>query len=213
MPSRADVSYATTPEVGGRVQLIGVDATRPDLGLQRWRKRGAGNRRALERGRIALRCSRRIEQDLQEIRRAGVGRRSQVLDQVELLLGVAGSGRDHRATDRARAPVEDEAAGRQVVREGVEDHVASAHPGGIEPARRAPRILVATFGLVDRTGRREEAPEPIDRIRDETAKGRRRLLPRRQFRLSQHRQACQRGSGRDVAPVRLRRDAGATRAP
>ena len=159
--------------------------------LQRWRERGAGNRSRLSDRHLALRRRRGVEQDLQEVRRAGIGGRTQVLDQVELLLGVARPSRDHRAANRARAAVEDESARRQVIRKRVQNDIARAQSGGIKAACCAPGVLVSRFGLVDRSRRREQPPEPLDRIGDETTEGRRRLLPRRQFRLAQDRQACQ----------------------
>jgi hypothetical protein len=118
-----------------------------------------------------------------------------VFDQVELLLGVAGAGRNHHAADRARARVEDEAAGRQVIGKRVEHQVAGAQAGSKERAARAPGIVVPAFRLVDRPGRGEQAAERGQRRRHaghEAAERRRGLLQSDQVGLAQHRQAGQR---------------------
>ena len=96
-----------------------------------------------ERGDVAARGGGRVEQDLEEVRRAAIGDRAEGLDELELLLGVAGPGRDDRAAERARGGIEDEAAGRQVIAEGVEHHVAGAEAGRVQRARAAPRIGLA----------------------------------------------------------------------
>jgi len=138
-----------------------------------------------------------VEQDLEEVRRAGIGRRAVGLDQVELLLGVAGAGRDHRAAERAGGGIEDEAARRQVIAEGVVHDVAAAETGGEQRARAVPRIGLGGFRLEDRAGRDEQVRERAGLDRDEAAEGQGGLLLRRQPRLAHHRQLRQRGAAGD----------------
>ena len=142
MPSRAGVSKAIDAEIGGAERLIGVDAARLDFVLQRFRKRRARHQRALDRGDIAAGAGRRIEQDFQEIRRAAIADRAIGLDQFELRFGIAGTGRDHRAAERARGGIEDEAARRQMIAEGVQHDIAGPEARGEQRPRAAPGIGV-----------------------------------------------------------------------
>ena len=180
-------------EVGGAERLIGIDAARLHFVLQRFRKGRAGNQRALDRGDVAAGAGGGVEQDLEEIRRAAVADRAIGLDQLELLLGIAGAGRNHRTAQRPRRGVEDEAAGRQMVAEGVEHHVAGPETGRKQRPRAAPGVGVDRLGLEDRPRRGEQPPERPQGPRDETAEGRRGLVQGREFRLAQHRQMRQRG--------------------
>ena len=134
-----------------------------------------------------------VEQDLEEIRRAAVADRAIGLDQLELLLGIAGAGRNHRAAQRPRRGVEDEAAGRQMIAEGVEHDVAGPEAGRKQRPRAAPGVGMSGLGLEDRAGRGKQPPERPQRPRDEAAERRRGLVQGREFRLAQHRQARQRG--------------------
>ena len=84
-------------KIGGAECLAGVDAARLHFFLQRFRKRRAGDQRALDRGYIAPAARSRVQQDLQEVRRAAIADRSVGLDQLELRVGVAGAGRNDRA--------------------------------------------------------------------------------------------------------------------
>ena len=113
----------------------------------------------LKRGGVLAGLLGLVEQDLQVVGHADVGRGLQVLDDVELLLGVAGAGGDDGAAERARPGVQDPAAGREVIGERVVDDVALAHAGGKQRARRAPPVLAEALGLEDRPGRHEDAGE------------------------------------------------------
>ena len=176
MPSRAGVSKAIEAEIGGAEGLVGVDAARLDLLLQRFRKGRARDQRALDRGDVAAGRGGGIEQDLQEVRRAAIADRPIGLDQLELRLGIAGAGRDHRAAERARGGIEDEAAGRQMIAEGVEHDVAGTEADGEQRPCAAPGIGLRAFRLEDRAGRGEQPRERAGRGRDEAAEGRRCLV-------------------------------------
>ena len=114
-----------------------------DLLLQRRRKRRAGNHRALDRGDVAVGGDGRIDQNLQEIGRAAIADRAIRFDQFELGFGIAGARRDDGAAERAGGGVEDEAAGRQVIAEGVQHDVARTKAGGKQRACAAPGIGVS----------------------------------------------------------------------
>ena len=89
------------------------------------------------RRRVLARLRRRVEQDLQEIRRADIARRPQMRDRLELLLGIAGAGGDDRAAERVRARLHDEAARREMIGEGIVHDVAGR--GSRRRRARAPR--------------------------------------------------------------------------
>ena len=117
-------------EIGGGIGLVGVDAAALDLRLQRRREGRAAHGRLLDRGDILAGGGRRIEQDFQKIRRAGIGHGLQMPDHFELLLGIAGPGRDHRTADRARAGIQHHAARHQMIGKRVQHYVALAEAGG-----------------------------------------------------------------------------------
>ena len=154
-----------------------------DFVLQRFRKRRAGNQRALDRGDIAAGAAGRVEQDLEEIRRAAVADRAIGLDQFELRLGIAGAGRDHRAAQRARRGIEDEAARRQMIAEGVQHHVAGPEARREQRPRAAPGIGMDGLGLEDRAGRGEQPSERAGEPGDEAAERRRGLVQGREVGL------------------------------
>ena len=97
-------------DIGGRVGLVGVDAARGDVLLEGFREGGAGDQRLPDAGGIAagFRCG--IEEDLEEVRRAAIGDRPEGGDHLELLLGLAGPGRDDDAAERPGARIHHEAA-------------------------------------------------------------------------------------------------------
>ena len=90
-------------ELGGGVALQHRDAARGEFLPQRGRQRRAGNEAAPERGGLAGLLG-GVEQDLQKVRRADIASRLEMRDRLELLLGIAGAGRDDRAAERMRAP-------------------------------------------------------------------------------------------------------------
>ena len=106
--------------------------------------------RLLEGGGVPAGLLRLVDQDLQVVRHADIDGRLQVLDRLELLLGVAGAGRDDGAAERARTRIQDPAAGRQVIGERVVHDVALADAGREQRARRAPPVLAEALGLEDR---------------------------------------------------------------
>ena len=181
-------------EVGGAERLIGIDAARLHFVLQRFRKRRAGYQRALDRGNVAPGACGGVEQDLQEIRRAAIADRAIGLDQLELLLGIAGAGRNHRAAQRPRRGVENEAAGRQMVAEGIEHDVAGPEARRKQRPRAAPGVGMDGLGLENRPRRGKQPPERSQGPGHEPAERRRGLVQGREFRLAQHRQARQRGA-------------------
>src|SRR5229473_1476292 len=85
--------------------------------------------------------------------RAAVAHRAIRFDQLELRFGIAGTGRNHRAAERARGGIEDEAAGGQMIAECVQHHVARPEAGREQRPRTAPGIRVDRFGLENRARR------------------------------------------------------------
>src|SRR5581483_5480670 len=96
---------------------------------------------------------RRIDQDLQKVRRAAIADRVVSLDQFELRVEIAGTRWNDRATERARGSVENEAAGRDVIAESVQHDVARSKAGRKQRARAPPGIGVPCFRLEDRSWR------------------------------------------------------------
>src|SRR5581483_7506282 len=119
---------------------------------QRRRERGARHQRALDRRDVAAGGSSGIEQDLQKVRRAAVADRTVGLDQLELLLGIAGPGGDDGAAECPRRGVEDETAGCEMIAEGVEHDITRAEADRKQGAGAAPGVVLAALGLEDRTG-------------------------------------------------------------
>jgi hypothetical protein len=91
-------------ELGGGVALQHRDAAAAEFVAQRSRQCRARNQRTLDRGRVLAGLLGGVEQDFQEVRRAHVTGRLELRDRLELLLGVAGTGRDHGAAERHRTP-------------------------------------------------------------------------------------------------------------
>ena len=61
-------------EIGSAERLVGFDAARLDLALERRRECRVGYQCALDRGDVAAGACRCVEQDLQKVRRAGCSR-------------------------------------------------------------------------------------------------------------------------------------------
>ncbi len=89
---------------------------------------------------------------------------------MQLLLGLAGAGRDHRAAERLGAALDHRARRGQVIGEGVVHQIAGAEPGGEEGPREAPVIRPPALRFVDRPGRHEDASEGRHRRRRQSAK-------------------------------------------
>ena len=103
--------------------------------------------------------SRLLEDDLQERRRAGVAGRPQIGDGLHLQFGLADAGREHRAAERARAGLENDAGRREVIGEVLWTRSPARNAGRVQRAREAPVIAAVALRLVDRAGRREDARE------------------------------------------------------
>ena len=84
-----------------------------------------------------------------------IGDRLQISDRAQLLLGLAGAGRDHRAAERLRRALGHRPGRGQMVGEGIVDEVAGAEAGGVEGARHAEEIGASGLQLVNRPGRGE----------------------------------------------------------
>src|SRR4029077_10492705 len=97
-------------------------------------------------------------------------------DQADWRVGIAGACRNHGAAERTRRRVEDEAAWRQVIAEGVEHDVAGPEADGEERTRAAPGIGKRAFGFEDGAGRGEQPRERAGGLGDEAAKRRRGLM-------------------------------------
>ena len=133
-----------------------------------------------------------LDEDLQEVRRAAIGFRTIGLDQLELLLGIAGTCGNDRAAQGPRAGIHDEAARRQMIAEGVEHHVAPAKARCEQRAREPPVISRLALGLVDAARRREHAPQPTPLRGGEAAERPLGALQLAERRLAHHRKARER---------------------
>ena len=99
-----------------------------------------------------------------------------------------------RAAERQRAQLQDEAAGRQMIGEGIVHDVAGAEAGGIKRARRTPPILALPFRLEDRPRRHQQALHLARWRGVEAAERRELLLQRRNVGFVQYRQLGERGA-------------------
>ncbi len=109
-------------------------------------------------------------------------------DRLDLQLGIADPARDHRAAERVRARLEDEAAGREMIGERVVYDVAGTEAGGEQRARRAIPVVRRTFRLEDRPRRHEQPADLAGRRDIEPAERRVLFLQRRDVRFAHHRQ-------------------------
>src|SRR5439155_98697 len=111
------------------------------------------------------------------------------------------AGRNHRASQRPRRGIEDEAAGRLMIAEGIEHHVAGPEARREQRTRPAPWVRMDRLGLEDRARRGEQPPERPQGPGHEPAEGWRGLVQGREFRLAQHwhaRQCSPAGHGSGV---------------
>jgi hypothetical protein len=115
-------------------------------------------------------------------------------DRLDLLLGVADAGRDHRAAERLGAGVHDVPARRQVIGERVVHDIAGPKAGGVERPRGAPPVGVIALGFEDRPRGHQQAPQLAGRLQRQSAERRHRLLQGRQVGLAQDRQLGERGA-------------------
>src|SRR5262249_52487793 len=124
---------------------------------------------APDRRSVLAALGRAVEQDFQEIGRAHVAGRLEMNDRVELLLGVADPAWDDRAAERVRARLQDERAGREMIRKSIVHDVAGPKAGREQRPRATARVVAKTLGLEDRTGRHVEAPDLAGRRHVEAA--------------------------------------------
>ena len=105
------------------------------------------------RGRVEPHALHRVGQRQHVGRRGHDHRGAELLDELDLLLGVAAAHRDHRGAERLAAVVGAEAAGEEAVAVGVEDDVLAARAGHAQRARhdRGPALDVA-LGVADHGG-------------------------------------------------------------
>src|SRR6185437_16868541 len=92
-------------------------------------------------------------QNLDEIRRADITARFEVLDRFQLLLGVSDAAGDRCATEVMRTGFEYVSAWREMIRKRIVHDVARPETGGEQRARRGLEILVVILRLEDRPRR------------------------------------------------------------
>ena len=163
-----------------------------ELFAQRGRQCGTRYKAPLDRGRSLPAILRRIEQDLEEVRRPDISRRPIMRDRIELLLGIADAAWNDGATKRVRAGFEDKATGREMIREGIVHDLARTKPGCIKSARCSPPIGALTLRFKDGSRRHQQAPHFAGRGHVEPAERRAFFLQCRNIRFAQHRQLRQR---------------------
>ena len=192
---RARALISDDADIRGAVALQHAEPAAAEFGAQRRRQGFRPDQRLLQRGNVAALARRAVEQDLEEGRRPDIADRPQIGDRAQLLLGLAGAGRDHRAAERLGAALDHRARRGQMIREGVVHEIAGAKPGGEEGPREAPVIRPPALRFVDRPGRHEDPSEGRYRRRRQAAK--RRVLP---LQLDQFGFAGQRQFGQ-AAPI------------
>ena len=192
-----------------------MDAAPLHLRAQARGQRAARDHRLADRGGVDAGGGGLVEQDLQEIGRAGIGGRLELLHGLQGLFGIAGTGGDHRAAQRHRAALHDEGARRQMVGEAVEHDVAAHEACGCEGGLRAEHVVAVILDLEDRPRRHEEPPETARRPRGDPREGRPILLRGREAGFAQQRQAREIGGrlqGGDIDAFELARQLGRLRA-
>jgi len=121
-----------------------------------WRKRGrqrlGADESVLDRRDVLAELSRLLDQDLQERRRADIAGGLDGGDGVELQLGVADAARHDGAAQRLQRGLHHDAGRRQVIGEGVVDHVARPEAAGEHGAGAAEIIRLVGVDLEDRPG-------------------------------------------------------------
>ena len=162
-------------DIGGAVALQDREPAAAEFAAQRRRQGFGRDQRLFQRGNVGALARRPVEQDLQKRRRADIADRLQIGDRPQLLLGLAGAGRDDRAAKRFGGALDHRAGRGQMVGKGVVHEIAGAKPGGKERPREAAVIGAPAFRLVDRSGRGEDAAQRRHRHRGKPAK--RRVAP------------------------------------
>ena len=161
------------PDIRGAVGLQDRDAAVVVFLSKRRQQRPAADRAAPDRRDIRARLVRLVENDLEEIGRAGVAVGPVISDRLDLAVGLAGAARDDRTSDGRRGAVEHHAGRREMVGKAVQHDVARAETGGMERAGHPPVIRASALGVGDRPGREKEPRHPFRRQMVEPAEGRR----------------------------------------
>ena len=191
-------------QIGSAVALVELDAARLQPLAQRCRQRLAGDQPLAQAADVLAQFVGLLQDDVEEGRCAGVADRTQIGDRPHLQLGLADSGREHRAAQRLGAGFEHVAGRREVIGEGVVHQLAAPETGGVHGAGEAPVIGRAGLRLVDRPRRLEYSRQLAERHRGQAAERRPLLLPLGQLALAQHGQPGQRLAGGDRSRLELR---------
>src|SRR5208282_6357015 len=99
------------------------------LGAQGGRQRRAGDESLPDRGDVRAAGARLVEHDLQEIGRPAIDAGLQMRDRGDELFSIAGAGGNDGTTERERAAFQNPPAWRQMIREAVDDDLATGDAG------------------------------------------------------------------------------------
>src|SRR3972149_1158699 len=154
-----------------------------------------------DRGNIAPRCLRGIEQDLEEVWCPTIADRTIGFDKLQLLFYFAGAGWNHRAAKRARGRIENKSPGCEMIAERIEHNVAWTKAGGKQRTRAAPRVGAGGLWFKNGARRCEESSERPGSRGHEVPEWRRGLMQRREFGFAQHLQFRQRCAGFDRCKI------------
>ena len=89
-----------------------------------------------------------------------------MLHHIQRLLGIAGTGWNHRTAQRARRAVHDKTTRREVIAECIQHNIAFAKSRRKSRTRATPEIRFRSFRFKNRTGRREQSSETGKRFTD-----------------------------------------------
>ena len=199
-------------DIGRGVALVDRHAAFGEPVAQAGRKGLAADQALDQTAHVGAAFLRLLDQDAQEARGTQVALRAQFGDGLQLLLGLAGAGREHRAADSVRARFHDERTGRHVVAEGVVHQVAGAKACREQGTGGAPVVARRALRLIDRAGAGVQARhggavadggKAAEGILAGRAAG---LLTRQQLALARDRQARQRGARVDGRRIHARQD-------
>ena len=172
-------------QIGGGVVLQAGDAPVRILLTQRREQRPAAHDRLGDGKRHALFIG-PVQDHLQEIRRARIGRHADIRRRTHLKVGLADARGHHRRAHRCGAAFEDHSGRRQMVGEAVLHDVARTDPGGMEEPPDPPPVGRCLTRLVDRTRRLEDVAHRMGRRHCVAAERRGLRLRLAQRRFPQH---------------------------